>query len=205
MAMSHDRQAADGQFGKLVGTVLGRCVEEQAVTWGQPVGDCPMPEHDFALQYVKENHALMTAYREHVGLACESDTGLDTQSGPRDLHSWLAGSKPGAASLPDLTKTAVRSDSKRLTNQVIGTARPRDIACKVVREGEIPPFSIVDSMPTDRLAAIARSLTFMPCLVRKARTSRPIALCNNGSLAFFMIAGIRNHVLMQGCGVGKFR
>lgn len=86
-------------------------------------------------------------------------------------------------SLLALTKTAALSDSKRLTNQVIGIARPFAIACSVVREGEIPPFSTLDSMPIDRFVAAARSLTFMPCRVRKARTSRPIALCKNGSLA----------------------
>lgn len=99
------------------------------------------------------------------------------QPDPRGVRGCLT------TSLLALTKTAALSDSKRLTNQVIGIVRPFAIACSVVREGEIPPFSTLDSMPIDRFVAAARSLTFMPCRVRKARTSRPIALCKNGSLA----------------------
>ena len=51
----------------------------------------------------------------------------------------------------------------------------RDRALKVASVGEVMPFSILDSMPAESLAALASSTTVISSFLRNARTSRPIA------------------------------
>ncbi len=63
---------------------------------------------------------------------------------------------------PALTKTALRSSSKRRKKEVSGTPSARDSDCNVVSEGEVMPFSILDSMPSERLVVAARSAIVMP-------------------------------------------
>ena len=51
---------------------------------------------------------------------------------------------------PALTNTASRRSSKRRNNAVTGTPSALDSACSVVSDAEVTPFSIFDSMPSER-------------------------------------------------------
>ena len=60
---------------------------------------------------------------------------------------------------PAFTKVASRSSSKRRKKAVTGTSKARDSPRRVASEGEMPPFSIFDSMPVESPAALASSTT----------------------------------------------
>ena len=76
---------------------------------------------------------------------------------------------------PDLTKEQSRRSSKRSKRAVIETLSARASASSVDSEGEIAPFSILESMPGDSPAISARSTAARSSLVRSARTCEPIA------------------------------
>ena len=103
---------------------------------------------------------------------------------PSRLYWWPARVPRRSTSSPSpaLTKTALRSSSKRRKKAVTGTPSARDSACSVVSDGEVMPFSIFDSMPSEMSVATARSATVMPSFLRNARTSRPIATSSTFSL-----------------------
>ena len=59
--------------------------------------------------------------------------------------------------------------------EVTGTCNDPESIRKVASEGDVRPFSIFDSIPGERPACLASSITVISSFRRKARTSRPIA------------------------------
>src|SRR5262249_39827948 len=65
--------------------------------------------------------------------------------------------------------------SKERKRAVTGTCRARERDWRLDREGEVVPFSILDSMPVEMPDDFASSAMVSPSFSRKFRTSRPIA------------------------------
>ena len=70
---------------------------------------------------------------------------------PLDLHAFTA-----------LVWTAWWTSSKRRKKEVSGTLIAWASVCSVLREGEVLPFSIFDSIPMDRPVRLDRSAMVMP-------------------------------------------
>ena len=76
---------------------------------------------------------------------------------PSSLY-WCPALVPRRSSstpLPAFTKTAPRCSSKRWNKVETGTPSARARACSVVSDGEVLPFSILDSIPTERPVVVA--------------------------------------------------
>jgi len=76
----------------------------------------------------------------------------------------------------------------------------------VVKEGEVTPFSILDNMPIERPVCSESSLTVIFLLLRKSRTSLPIAASRLRSLSTLTLWGSceGNDLSLLGLGLVEF-
>lgn len=158
--------------------------EKERATGAQGVDLGPVPIVDRPFQHEDRFYAFVLKGLKGVGLRCENNQvrlNDDTACICADMTKevvLMPGPCAGAVDGNALTGRCVHGlalSPKPRKNDVSGTDSAFASVCNVVSEGEVLPFSILESIPTEIAVCFDRSATVMFCCLRKARNSRPMA------------------------------
>lgn len=150
-------------------------IEEQAVARLHLEKLVAMAINDHAFEHVEKFHALVLEGREGVGIGRQCDEiGLDDDAAGivvdmAEQIILMAGARAAPFeldALPRLDEDGIARFLIAAKKAVSGTPSARDSDCSVVSDGEMLPFSIFDSMPSEMPVAAARSVTVMPSFLR---------------------------------------
>lgn len=150
-------------------------IEEQAVARLHLEKLVAVTVDHLAFEHIEKLHALVLEGREDVGIGRQCDQiGLDDDAAGivvdmAEQIILMAGARAAPFELDALAcldEDGIARFLEAAKKAVSGTPSARDRDCSVVSDGEMLPFSIFDSMPSEMPVAAARSVTVMPSFLR---------------------------------------